>query len=136
MADNTAGACWRPTIRAHDSSRSPASEINTMTGWDTTIALAFAAEELLFAAQAITSDAISPGYGFGIAHNRIRVVSENGRSLPLDIARRVALLDSNYTDRESSGATDTASANSIVASTLELLSNVQSRLAESQRDQA
>lgn len=117
-------------------SRSLASEIDKMTGWDTTIALAFAAEELLFAAQAITSDAISPGHGFGIAHYRIRVVSENGGSLPADIARRVALLDSNYTDRESSGATDTAGANSIVAATLDLLSNVQSRLAKSQRDAA
>ena len=100
-----------------------------MTTWDTNVALAFAAEELLFAAQAITSDSISREQGLAIAHYRVRVLSENGKSLPSDIADRVAVLDASYSDRESSGATDTIGSMSLVAATLDLLGDVRSRLA-------
>jgi len=101
-----------------------------MATWDTHVALAFAAEELLFAAQAITSDSIPTEQGFGMAHYRMRVLSENGKSLPVDLAERVTALEANYSDRETSGATDIVSAMAIVAATLDLLSDVRNRLNE------
>ncbi len=111
-----------------DNFSAPESDVSA---WDTNVALAFAAEELLFAAQAITSDSISQERGFGIAHSRLRILSEHGRSLPVDIADRVAVLDASYTDRENSGATDTIGAMAIVAATLNLLGDVQNRLRKS-----
>ena len=99
-----------------------------MSTWDNRVALAFAAEELLFAAQAITSDSISQEQGFDIAHSRLRILSQHGRSLPADIAGRLAALDSSYTDREESGATDLSGATAIIAATLGLLGDVQNRL--------
>jgi hypothetical protein len=105
-----------------------------MSTWDTNVALAFAAEELLFAAQAITSDSISQEQSFGIAHYRVRVLSENGKSLPADISKRIAVLDASYTDRENAGTTDTAGAMAIVAATLDLLGDVQNRLRDSQHN--
>ncbi len=107
-----------------------------MSTWDTHVALAFAAEELLFAAQAITSDSILQEQRFGIAHYRLRILSENGKSLPPDIAHRIAELDASYTDRETSGATDTVGAMAIVAATLNLLGDVQNLLRESQHKQS
>ena len=106
-----------------------------MSTWDINVALSFAAEELLFAAQAITSDSIPQERGFGLAHYRVRTLSLNGKSLPADIADRVAVLDASYADREDSGATDTIGAMAIVAATLDLLGDVQNRLHESQRNQ-
>jgi hypothetical protein len=105
-----------------------------MSTWDTNVALAFAAEELLFAAQAITSDSIPQDRGLGIAHYRVRVLSENGKSLPPDIARRVAVLDANFADRETSGTAGTDGTMSIVAATLDLLGDVRNRLADSQHE--
>ena len=107
-----------------------------MSAWDTNVALAFAAEELLFAAQAITSDSISREQGFGIAHSRLRILSDNRRALPGNIADRVVLLDASYTDRENSGSTDTAEAMIIVAATLDLLGDVRNLLTEAERNQA
>lgn len=104
-----------------------------MSTWDTNIALAFAAEELLIAVQAITSDALSPERGLGVAHYRVKIVSENGQSLPPGIAARVAVLDASYSDRENSGASDKAGTKAIVAATQKLLSDVQILLVKSQQ---
>ncbi len=104
-----------------------------MSAWETNVALAFAAEELLCAAQAITSDSISQEHGFDIAHSRLRILSDNRRSLPAPIGDRVAQLDASYTERENSGATDSVGALAIVAATLALLGDVQNLLLESQR---
>lgn len=105
-----------------------------MSSWDTNVALAFAAEELLFAAEAITSDVISQEQRFAIAHSRVHSLSEHGHSLPTDLADRLGALNSNYSDREASAATDTVSSMSLVAATLDLLGDVQNRLRESKQD--
>lgn len=106
-----------------------------MSDWDTSIALAFAAEELLFAAQAITSDSMSQERGFGIAHSRLHNLSQHGRELPSDIAGRITALEASYQDREDAHATDSVGATAIIAATLGLLGDVQNRLTESQRQQ-
>jgi hypothetical protein len=95
-----------------------------MLTWDNTVALAFAAEELLFAVQAITSDSISQERGFEIAHSHVRSLSAHRGSLPAEIAGRIEVLDASYTDRENSDCTDIASAKSLVAATLNLLGDV------------
>lgn len=105
-----------------------------MAAWDTHVALAFAAEELFFAAQAITSDSPSREHGFDVAHSCIHLLSEHGRALPSDLADRIAALDDSYTNRENSAATDTAGSLAIIAATLGLLGDVQNRLAASQRE--
>ena len=110
-------------------------QLATMSTWDSNVALAFAAEEPLVAAQAITSESISKEQPFGIAHSRVRILSEHGRSLPSDIVDRIAVLDDSYTDRENSGATHTVGAMAIVAATLDLLGDVQNRLLQSERKQ-
>lgn len=104
-----------------------------MSSWDENVALAFAAEELLFAAQAITSDSITREQGFGMAHWRVHNLTQHNRSFPADLALRIDGLDASYTDRERSGATDTVSAIALVAATLDLLSDVQTRLHDAQQ---
>ena len=106
-----------------------------MASWDTTVALAFAAEELLFAAQAVTSDLTPQEQRFASAHDRVRTLSDNGNALPSHIADRLAALDTSYTDRERSGATDTVGATAIVGATLNLLGDVETLLREAQRKQ-
>ncbi len=104
-----------------------------MLTWDNNVALAFAAEELLFAAQALTSDSISQERRFEMAHSHVHILSGHRRSLPSEIADRIEVLDASYTDRENSGGTDIASAMTLVAATLNLLGDVHVLCANSQR---
>lgn len=99
-----------------------------MTGWDGKVALAYAAEELLFAAQALTADLLSQERGLHLAHSHLHVLAEHERFLPADLARQIAALDARYTDRENSGATDSASAAALTGATFAVLGEVQHRL--------
>jgi hypothetical protein len=98
------------------------------SAWDTTVALAYAAEELVFAAQALTSDFIAREHGLGVAHRHLHELLEHERHLPSDIARRLRNLDALYVEWEHSPATDANPPLSIVLATTTLLSHVRDRL--------
>lgn len=107
-----------------------------MLGWDTSVALAFAAEELFLAAQALTTDLISRERGLQEAHQHLRGLIVHERLLTGDIAAGLRTLDGKYTERENSHATDQAGEQILIATTLELLGQIHETLQENYRKAA
>jgi hypothetical protein len=100
-----------------------------MPSWDTTVALAYAAEELFITAQALTTDLISREHGLSVAHQHLRGLLQHEGSLPSGIGMRLHKLDDNYSARENTGDTDASGADALSAATMSVLEEVRDVLA-------
>ena len=107
-----------------------------MTTWDTTIALSYAAEELLVAAQALTTDLMSREDGIGVAHFHLRILLQHQHSLPAAIGRQVKQLDAIYVGQEGSEATAQEMADSLTIATMAVLGGVRDALTVEQEKMA
>jgi len=107
-----------------------------MTSWDSTVALAYAAEELLFAAQALTTELMPQEQALRVAHSHLHGLLDHEHFLPYDLGRRIEALDASYADRENSGTSDKASATALTGATFEMLGDVRNRLAQCERKRA
>ena len=103
-----------------------------MTTWDTTIALSYAAEELLVAAQALTTDLMSRQDGIVVAHAHLRILLQHQHSLPVAIGKQVEQLDAIYIRQEGSDATAQETADSLTIATMAVLGGVRDALTVSQ----
>lgn len=99
--------------------------------WDKNVTLCYAAEELLFVAQALTTDTMRREQGLLLAHSHLHNFLQYKSSLPSDIGLSMETLDAGFSDWEKAGAGDHAGAASLTASTLSLLGDVQNHLAAS-----
>jgi hypothetical protein len=99
-----------------------------MTSWDTTIALSYAAEELLVAAQALTTDLMSRQDGIIVAHAHLRILMKHQHSLPSAIGDEVAQLDAVYARQADSNAADQERADSLTIATMAVLGGVRDAL--------
>jgi hypothetical protein len=96
--------------------------------WDTTVALAFAAEELVFAAQALTTDLVPREHGLGVAHRHLHELLQHQRYLPSEIGSRLRNLDALYAEWENSPATGATRRPSVTLATMAVLSDVRDLL--------
>src|SRR5512146_14922 len=100
-----------------------------MTGtWDMTVALAFAAEELLFATQALTSEILERKHSFSVAHHHLHGLLQHERYLPSDIRDRLRTLDALYFESESSSSIDGNGTRDVTIATVAVLSDVRDLL--------
>lgn len=96
-----------------------------MTGnWDMTVALAFASEELLFAAQALSSELIDSKHGFIVAHRHLHGLLRHERYLPSDIRDRLQTLGALYLESERFSSTDPKGTQKVTVATMAVLSDV------------
>lgn len=96
--------------------------------WDTAVALAYAAEELDLAAQALTTDLIRREHGLVVAHGHLHELLQHERYLPAAIGTRLRNLDALYAEWENSAATDANRRDSVTLATKSVLSDVQDLL--------
>ncbi len=92
--------------------------------WDTAIALAYAAEQLFVAAQALTSDLVSTEHGLSVADSRLGALVENSGLLPNSIRQRVLHLHDCYLRYRIETRRDPASANSLANATLSTVGEI------------
>ena len=102
-----------------------------MNTWDDNVTLCYAAEELLFVAQALTANLMRREQGLLLAHSHLHNLLQYKSSLPGDIGRSMEALDTHFSDWEKAGAADRDGAMTLTASTLSLLGDVQNHLAAS-----
>ncbi len=99
--------------------------------WDTTIALAYAAEQLFIAAQALSSDLVSPQRGLRTADGYLQLLLENERFLPSHIRKRLRHLHAAYL-KNCSALVSEAAARTLARKTMSLLEEIRSALATAQ----
>jgi hypothetical protein len=102
--------------------------------WDTAVGLAYAAEELVFAAQALSTDLIPREHGFSVAHGHLNVLLQHERYLPLEIRTQLRNLNALYAEWENSAATGAKSRNSVTLATMAVLSHVRDLLHAGERN--
>jgi hypothetical protein len=102
--------------------------------WDTTIALAYAAEQLFIAAQALTSDLISTDHGLSIADARLTALLENAEFLPNSVTRQVRKLHECYLRRSTAAHGDASIARSLAIDTMSTLEEIRGELSGMRRD--
>ena len=105
-----------------------------MNGWDSAVALAYAAEELFLTAQALTTDRISSQHALSEAHRHLRGLLQHEGALPAEIGKRLRNLDATYAERENGGATDPAAADALSAETMAVLGDVRNLLTDRSSD--
>jgi hypothetical protein len=96
--------------------------------WDTTVALAYAAEELVFAAQALTTDLMPRDDSLSAAHRHLYELLQHQRYLPSEIRSRLRNLDALYAECENSPATGVKHRHSVTLATMAVLSDVRDLL--------
>jgi len=92
--------------------------------WDTAIALAYAAEQLFIAAQALTSDLVSTDHGLSLADSRISALLQNSEFLPTPIGQRVHKLHDSYLRRRAAAHQDASIARSLANDTMAALAEI------------
>jgi hypothetical protein len=92
--------------------------------WDTAIALAYAAEQLFIAAQALTSDLVSKDQGLSIADSRISALLQNAEFLPDGIGQRVRQLHHSYLRRRAAAHQNASIARSLANDTMSALAEI------------
>ena len=97
-------------------------------GWDTTVALAYAAEELVFAAQALSTDLMSAEHGLRVAQRHLYELLQHERYLPPEIGSRLRNLYALYAGWENSPATGAKHHDSVTLATMAVLSDVRGLL--------
>jgi hypothetical protein len=102
--------------------------------WDTTIALAYAAEQLFIAAQALTSDLVSTDHGLSIADTRLTALLENAEFLPNSVTRQVRDLHECYFRRRTAAHRDASVARSLATDTMAALEKIRGELSGMRRD--
>lgn len=109
-------------------------EVETLVDWDTAIALAYAAEQLFVAAQALTSDLVSKEQGLKTADTRLLALLDNEQFLPTRIRDRLRRLHQSYAN-DQARRLDDAAAHDLSRETMGLLREVRDVLAwvETQR---
>jgi hypothetical protein len=105
------------------------SSVIMLGSWDTAVALSYAAEELVFAAQALTSDLLSREQGVAVAHRHLHGLMRHERSLPTQIGDRLRRLDALYTESENSGLTVPAQRQKATVATMSVLGDIRDLLA-------
>jgi hypothetical protein len=96
--------------------------------WDTTVALAYAAEELVFAAQALTTDLMPRDNSLNVARRHLHELLQHQRYLPSEIGSRLRNLDALYAEWENSPATGATRRPSVTLATMAVLSDVRDLL--------
>ena len=97
--------------------------------WDIAIALAYAAEQLFIAAQALTSDLVSTEQGLAVADARMGALLDNGRFLPPPISQRVRTLHAAYVNNRGTRCLEPRVAGALAQQTLSVLSEIRDVLA-------
>ena len=92
--------------------------------WDTAIALAYAAEQLFVAAQALTSDLVSTERGLRVADSRLGALMENSGLLPNRIRERVLHLHDRFLRCRRENRLDSASAESLASATMSTVEEI------------
>lgn len=103
--------------------------------WDTAVALAYAAEELVLAAQALATDLIPREHCLSVAHRHLHLLLEHERYLPLEIGSRLRNLNELYAEWENSAATGAKNRGSVTIATMAVLSDVRDLLHAGERNQ-
>jgi len=99
--------------------------------WDDNVTLCYAAEELLFVAQALTANMMRREQGLLLAHSHLHNLLQYKSSLPSDVGHSMETLDARFSDWETAGTADGDEVVTLTASTLSLLGDVQNHLAAS-----
>jgi hypothetical protein len=115
--------CASPDFRIVPTERNSES-LETWVDWDTAIALAYAAEQLFIAAQALTSDLVSTGHGLSVADARINALLQNSEFLPAAISQRVRKLHDCYLRRRAVAHQDASIARSLANDTMLALAEI------------
>ncbi len=98
--------------------------------WDTAIALAYAAEQLFVAAQALTSDIVSTEHGLSVADSRLGALIENSELLPNRIREKILHLRDRYIRCRSANRLDAALAKSLASATMSTVGEIRDVLNE------
>ena len=102
--------------------------------WDTTVALAYAAEELVFAAQALTTDRVPRDDSLSVAHRHLYELLQHQRYLPSEIRSRLRNLDALYAEWENFPAAGAKRRPSVTLATMAVLSDVRDLLHGQERN--
>ena len=98
--------------------------------WDTAIALAYAAEQLFVAAQALTSDLVSTDRGLSVADSRLGALLDNSELLPKRIREKVFHLHDSYLRYRTAARFDLESANTLASATMSTVEEIRDVLNE------
>jgi hypothetical protein len=101
--------------------------------WDTAIALAYAAEQLFIAAQALTSDLVSTDQALSVADARLTALLQNAEFLPDGIGLRVRKLHDCYLRRRAAAHQDASIARSLANDTMSALEEIRDALSGMKR---
>jgi hypothetical protein len=101
--------------------------------WDTALALAYAAEQLFVAAQALTSDLVRIDQGLEVADLRLAALLQNQEFLPEPIRDRVCKLRDSYRTYRPAKPLDQAMAGRLAQQTMDVLAEVRDVLANIER---